>query len=138
MTTTFAESDACPCGTGRSFGTCCGPIHQTGAGLGIFAEQLMRARYTANVIGDLEFLASSWHDDTRPATLSAEPGLTWTGLTIVATEAGTGLDTEGTVTFEAAYLAGGEPGVLHERSNFVRVDGRWVYLDGIVHVNESR
>lgn len=132
MNAIVADGDVCPCATGRDYGMCCGPVHRTGAGLGIFAEQLMRARYSAFVIGDIEFLARSWHPDTRPADLVPDPGLTWTGLTIVDTEAGTGLDTEGTVTFEAAFVGSDGPGVLRERSRFVRVAGQWMYLDGAV------
>ena len=124
-------SDApCPCGSGATYARCCGPIHQRGAGLGITAEQLMRARYTAYVRGDQEFLARSWHPDTRPDPLAPDPAVEWLGLTVLATTGGSGLDAEGTVTFEARYRVAGQPSAMAEQSRFVRLDGGWVYVDG--------
>lgn len=90
----------------------------------------MRARYTAYVIGDDEFLLSSWHHDTRPVSISFDPNLEWLGLEIVDTEAGSALDSTGVVEFRARFRRGGEHLELHERSRFARVNGRWLYLDG--------
>ncbi len=120
----------CPCGTGRDYEACCEPIHRDGAGLGLTAEQLMRARYTAYVQHNADFLRQSWHPDHRPNALSFDPTTTWEGLTIEATENGGGLDSIGTVEFKARFTRGGEGFVLHELSNFVRVGGKWVYTDG--------
>jgi SEC-C motif-containing protein len=38
------------------------------------------------------------------------------------------LDTVGTVEFVARYHADGSAGAQHEKSSFVRVDKRWVYV----------
>lgn len=54
----------------------------------------------------------------------------WTGLAVVATSGGAMLEAEGTVEFVARYVRDRAPGAQHERSRFVRVDGRWRYLDG--------
>ena len=48
------------------------------------------------------------------------------------TEAGQEGDIKGVVEFRATYLVEGELGILHERSRFVREDGRWFYVDGEV------
>ena len=38
------------------------------------------------------------------------------------------LDTEGAVEFDAHYVEGNRRAVLHERSLFLREQGRWVYV----------
>lgn len=119
--------NACPCGSGRAYDACCGPAHR-----GIAADSaqaLMRSRYSAYVLGDVDYLLASWHASTRPAALATEPGTRWLGLD-VRRHAMTGADTA-TVEFVARYKLGGAPAVrLHEVSRFVREDGRWYYLDG--------
>jgi SEC-C motif-containing protein len=104
-------------------------VHAQGAGLGVSAERLMRARYSAYVRHDGKFLLASWHPDTRPESVVFDDGLEWLGLEIVDTEAGSAFDNEGIVEFKARFRRGGEHLELHERSSFIRIDGRWVYLD---------
>lgn len=94
------------------------------------AEALMRSRFAAFRSGDTAWLLASWHPDTRPNELNLDGDPTWRGLQIVDTVAGTETDDEGIVEFRATYLQDGELGVLHERSRFVREDGRWLYVDG--------
>ena len=122
--------ETCPCGIGMPYADHCQRVHVAGAGLGVSAEALMRARYSAYVLHDRPFLLVSWHLDTRPAELDFDPTLEWVGLEIVTTESGTGLDTAGMVEFKARFTRGGENLELHERSTFERVDGRWVYVIG--------
>jgi len=93
----------------------------------------MRSRYSAFAVGDLAYLARSWHPGTRPRKIHDDPTRRWTGLTVLSTERGGLLDQEGTVEFEARHTGGsedepGEDHVVHERSTFARVDGRWVYV----------
>lgn len=90
----------------------------------------MRARYSAHVLGDEGFLHRSWHPDTRPGELSLDPDHRWTGLTIVETVGGGGLESDGIVEFVARYTKGNGSFQLHERSRFTRVGGRWLYVDG--------
>jgi SEC-C motif domain protein len=92
----------------------------------------MRSRYTAFVVGDVRYLAESWHPATRPADLTLDPALRWTGLEIVATAAGAPGDARGVVEFRAGWRQGGDGGELHERSRFVRQNGRWWYVEGEV------
>ena len=42
------------------------------------------------------------------------------------------LDTEGVVEFRATWRQRGVTDVLRERSQFVREDGRWLYVRGAV------
>ena len=118
----------CPCGSGTSYVTCCGPLHDGAAAT--TAEALMRSRYAAYATGRLDYVFRTWHPRTRPDEITASPGLTWTGLTIVSTSGGGPDDDAGEVEFRAAYRTADGPGLLHERSRFERRAGRWVYVDG--------
>jgi SEC-C motif-containing protein len=78
-----------------------------------------------------DYLLSSWHPSTRPATLEPDDGAVWRKLQIVDTVTGGPGDETGIVEFRASYRdAAGTTGVLHERSRFDRDNGRWRYLDG--------
>jgi SEC-C motif domain protein len=124
------DSRPCPCGSGRPYADCCGPIHR-GTSTAATAEALMRSRYSAFALGDSDHLLRSWHSATRPARLRLDPGTRWTGLEILDTERGGVFDTTGTVTFRAHYREAGRPGTVQERSRFRHEDGRWVYLDAL-------
>lgn len=91
----------------------------------------MRSRYTAFAVGDQAYLAATWHSGTRPASLDLDPGISWTGLDVLATSGGSLLMAEGIVEFRAHYRDRRGPGSQHERSRFLREDGQWRYVDGI-------
>ena len=121
----------CPCGRTTARGAalqladCCGPILAGEAAA--TAEQLMRSRYTAFVLGRVEHVLATWHASTRPAELSLDAHK-WLGLE-VRRHALTGLDSA-EVEFVARFRVGGKAVRQHERSRFVREGGRWFYLDG--------
>ncbi|MEV6635637.1 YchJ family metal-binding protein [Actinoplanes sp. NPDC051470] len=114
----------CPCGLGLPYAECCGPAHNGTAPP--TAESLMRSRYTAFAMNRPDYLLSTWHPDTRPATIEPDPGTQWTGLTVLAARGGL-LDTEGEVEFVARYLTAGRRARVQERSRFLRHDSKWVY-----------
>lgn len=114
---------ACPCGTGAAYDACCGRLHR-GAAQAQDPEELMRSRYAAFALGDLDHVFRTWHPRTRPEVIEPDPDLTWTGLEILEA---TGAE----VAFVASYLRDGVPGVRRERSRFEQRAGRWVYVDGI-------
>lgn len=120
----------CPCGSGAPYDACCGPLHEGAAAP--TAEALMRSRFSAFALGLTPYLVASWHPSTRPADLTLDDDVTWRRVQIVDTVAGGPEDADGVVEFRASYRAPDGAGLLHERSRFVRVDGRWVYLDGDV------
>lgn len=119
--------DPCPCGAGL-YANCCGRWIGTGVAAPD-AEALMRSRYTAFVLDAREHLLATWHPDTRPPTIEPpEPGLRWLGLEVRRHRL---QDAEhATVEFVARSKLAGRAHRLHELSRFVRVDGRWLYLDG--------
>ncbi|OBG84281.1 hypothetical protein A5733_02040 [Mycobacterium sp. NS-7484] len=121
----------CPCGTGRAYPDCCGPLH-SGAPAPT-AVALMRSRFSAFAVGDDAYLLASWHPDTRPDELDIDETITWRRLQIVDTDAGGHEDTVGVVEFRAQYVHDGKRHILHERSRFERVEGQWRYLDGEIH-----
>lgn len=125
----MAVADACPCGSARAYALCCGPVHAGSPAP--TAEALMRSRFSAFARGDAAYLLASWHPETRPADLHLDADVVWRRLQIVDTVAGGDDDAEGVVEFRASYRDADGGGVLHERSRFARVEGRWVYVDGV-------
>jgi SEC-C motif-containing protein len=122
------SQETCPCGSGRPYANCCGPLHAGQAAPD--AESLMRSRYCAYVLGLEAYLLASWHPDTRPATveLGATPRPKWLGLAVKAYIPQD--EWHATVEFVARYKLNGRAFRLHETSRFQRVDGRWLYVDG--------
>lgn len=127
----MTAAEECPCGSGAPFGRCCLALHRGESAA--TAEQLMRARYSAYAVGDLDYVWQTWHPRTRPAALTPQSDLSWTGLQILDTVAGGAGDQAGEVEFRAHYRDGRGPGTLHERSRFAVRARRWFYLDGDVY-----
>ncbi|MDP1863560.1 MAG: YchJ family metal-binding protein [Thiobacillus sp.] len=122
---------SCPCGSGHSIEACCGRFH---AGTAVpDAEHLMRSRYSAFVLGLEDYLRATWHPDTRPADigLDATPTPQWLGLAIKSHTLQD--DNHATVEFIARYKLNGRAFKLHESSRFEKMDGRWLYVDGVMH-----
>lgn len=123
----------CPCGRrdarGRplAYVACCGRFLDEGLSAPD-AEHLMRSRYSAFVLGRADYLLTSWHATTRPASLDLEPGIKWLGLEVREHRAVDADHAE--VEFVARSRMGGRGQRLHERSRFVREGGRWFYVDG--------
>ena len=127
---------ACPCGRldarGRplAYAGCCGRyIDHWDACPAPDAESLMRSRYTAFVREDEGYLRATWHASRRPSRVTFEAGGKWLGLEVRgARQTGEG---QAQVEFVARFRsAAGQAERLHERSRFVREDGRWFYVDG--------
>ena len=116
----------CPCQSGKNYDLCCGRFisHQTVAEN---AQQLMRSRFSAYALNKLDYLVESWHQDYRPEYLQIDPGIKWLGLDIInyATQGD-----DATVEFEALLLVDQKVDAMHEKSQFVREQGRWLYATG--------
>ncbi|WKG05249.1 YchJ family protein [Mycolicibacterium sp. HK-90] len=128
----MSSDEHCPCGTGLAYADCCGPLHAGGRPAPT-AVALMRSRFSAFALGDVAYLLTSWHPRTRPSDLTLDATIAWRRLQIVDTDAGGEDDATGVVEFRAQYAHGGKRHILHERSRFERVKGRWRYLDGDVY-----
>jgi SEC-C motif domain protein len=125
---------ACNCGLGPSLDECCGRFLK-GDAKPETAEALMRSRYTAYALEDIDYIFNT-HDPTtvhtQDRTYAAKwaKDASWDGLEIVATEKGGVADTEGVVEFKARYRIGNQPALHHERSTFRKDGDQWYYIDG--------
>ncbi len=131
----MTDNVACPCGRTEAkkraviYSDCCARfIAHFDATPAPDAERLMRSRYSAFVGERADYLLATWHSTTRPASLTFDAGAKWLGLE-VREHTVTGPDTS-EVEFVARYRLAGQAVRMHERSRFVREDGRWFYVDG--------
>lgn len=116
---------ACPCGSGTAYADCCGPYHQGAPAPS--PEALMRSRYSAFALDLRDYLLSSWHASTRPASLAADDTTHWVRLEILGSQAA---GDQGRVHFRATFREGRRWAVLEEESRFLREAGRWYYQEG--------
>jgi len=124
-----AEAAPCPCGAALAYAACCGRWHAGAEHMRApSAEALMRSRYSAYVLGRLDYVLATWHPQTRPAALEPEaPGQRWLGLEVRQHRV---LDDDhAMVEFVARVKQAGRAVRLHERSRFERLGGCWFYLD---------
>ncbi len=137
MTASPAESAAprrdqpCPCGSGKTFALCCEPI-LTQQRPAATAEELMRSRFTAHVARDYAHLHRTY---AKTASEPYEPGkdpaaTAWTRLVIHAHDAGVRPDTS-FVDFTAYYREGEQEHALHEKAEFHRINGAWLYTRAV-------
>ena len=133
-TPTTPTSAPCLCGQALPYAECCGKYH---AGQPApTAEALMRSRYSAYALGLEAYLRATWHATTRPdaQTPLCDPATRWLGLEIRdcgAVDSDDASETDSAfVEFVARCKVGGRAYRLHEKSRFVREDGRWYYVDG--------
>lgn len=117
----------CACHSGKSYTDCCQPLH-----LGqpvADAERLMRSRYSAYALKLAEYILHTWHPDTRPTSLSVQDlsGIKWLKLEVISSRLIDDIHAE--VVFKATYQSGKQKKMhLSEHSQFMRVDGRWLYV----------
>ena len=125
----MANNEPCPCNSGSPHSSCCEPLI-SGKKRAITAETLMRSRYTAYVVKNVDYLLKTWHPSTKPTNIDLGTIPEWYGLHIVSTEAGDESDSNGTVEFKATSLSQGKILQLQEKSRFVKEHDQWLYVDG--------
>ncbi len=124
----------CPCGSGKSYTACCEPYIK-GKSSAPTAEALMRARYTAYVKQEIDFIEAT-HSQERRNRLDIKETEKWAresewlGLEILKTEQGQPGDETGIVEFIAKFRQDGTDYDHHEVSTFNSVDGKWFFNDG--------
>jgi len=119
----------CPCMSGRNYDQCCRVIHldQPSA---LQPEQLMRARYSAYVLGKEDFILSSWAFETRPKELFINHRTQWLALKDVIPEPVSAKTNNAAVSFTTIYLEENMLHTLQERSTFIMRSTGWYYLNG--------
>ncbi|MEJ2609642.1 MAG: YchJ family metal-binding protein [Candidatus Thiodiazotropha sp.] len=132
----------CYCGSNVDFERCCGPILK-GSSQAESAEALMRARYSAFVVNNPEFLHKSLHPDHRSdhdieATRRWSANSQWLSLEVVDVEGGEASDDEGSVEFIATYKEQGIVRSHHEISRFAKQGDTWYFMDGKLVVPQTK
>lgn len=131
--------ELCPCCSGLAYKACCGPYHQgTPAPTAI---ALMRSRYSAYARGLFDYIIRTTHPKNpryeknlkkwAEEILHFSHETEFTKLEIV----GFGEDW---VEFTAHMKQGGSPILLKEKSQFAKIDGKWLYLSGILTETKSK
>jgi SEC-C motif-containing protein len=128
------QTNRCPCGSDNALPACCGR-YLSRAEFPTTAEELMRSRYTAYVVGDVEYIMDSHDTATSEAVDRASAArwarqAEWLGLEVLDTERGQPTDDDGIVEFKARYRLDGAVCTHHERSTFRKTRGRWFYVEG--------
>ncbi len=126
--------ELCPCHqagqSNKPYHECCQPFH-LGQQLPTTPEQLMRSRYSAFVKKEFEYLVDTHHPDFR-GDMTAE-GLaigsypSWLGLSV---ESSNNQGNSGEVTFKAWYQDSSTIDAIYEKSQFMRLEGKWYYTTG--------
>ncbi|PSX09498.1 YchJ family metal-binding protein [Photobacterium angustum] len=129
------HTSMCPCGSNKPLIECCKPIHLDHS-KAKHPEQLMRARYSAHVLGLVDFVVQTYHSSCEAEqhrdAIAESVHLTWLGLDVLNSEiAESG---EGFVEFKAMYKEAGNEYILQERSRFLQQEKDsklcWFYIDG--------
>jgi SEC-C motif-containing protein len=131
----------CPCGSGNLLNSCCGHYHEGHPAPD--ARALMRSRYSAYVLGHIDYLLAT----TLPAQ---QPGLdrdaieqwsaqsTWLGLEVENAQVIGGQPEHAFVTFVARWHDSNGEHSHRERSAFVQNSGRWYFIDPTVGLDAGR
>ena len=103
------NNELCPCASGKTYGECCGPI-LGGERKADTAVELMRARYSAYAVGNVEFLYASSGPEARSefdekTTRDWSTSAKWHGLEVLSTVRG-GNDDLGALTGKLGNLPG--------------------------------
>lgn len=123
----------CPCNPTKKYNECCEKAHKNIASVAT-AEELMRSRYSAFVLGNIAYLQQSHCSRTRPSKKEKKEieqwakSVNWLKLEVLKTSKGNLEHTTGTVEFKAFFMEKGEVQVIHENSLFNIENKHWVYV----------
>jgi SEC-C motif-containing protein len=129
----------CSCGNQKEYSECCEPYIK-GKSIPKTAEALMRARYSAFVHHEFDYIFKTHHKSTL-TDLDREGVKTWgleskwLGLEVIASDKGKEKDTEGTVEFRCKFILKDAEQSHHELSSFIKENGEWYFMDGVLRNN---
>lgn len=126
----------CPCGSGATYSDCCEPVIK-GSKPAETAEKLMRARYSAYVGVEMDFIFETTHPAHREGydhkgTREWAESADWQGLEIIDTKKGGSADNAGEVEFIARFRDKEALREHHELAQFKRENGSWFFTDGMM------
>ena len=124
--------EECPCGLPNNYENCCYVYHSTKTHAPD-AETMMRARYSAYVFCEIDYLIKTiplLHRKSfdRKSTKHWSQNAQWLGLEIVSSKETHGGE-KAQVEFKAKYIFENEQQLHHERSTFEKIQGRWFFVD---------
>lgn len=121
--------EECPCGSVFPYTDCCALLIRGATGADT-AEDLMRSRYTANVLKEWDYLIQTRRlgerQDSRDLA-AANEGVEWKKLEVLHLQSGGLGDKEGEVTYAATFEKDGKKEILRETAKFLNEEGRWYY-----------
>lgn len=125
----------CPCQSGKTYGECCQPFHSFSL-FPITAEQLMRSRYTAFFLANADYIVQTTVPAQQPlldvvAIQTWGETTEWAGLEIVQHQQQIS-KIHSQVEFNAFFRTETSIETHHEKSLFVRINGRWYFADPTV------
>ena len=126
----ISQEDRCPCGSGQSYQACCAVIHDNPR-KAVSPEQLMRARYSAYSMANIDFIEATMVSpaadgfDVASASQWAQ-SVTWLDLAVLDSRRMPNRP-RGEVEFVARFIDADHVQVMHERSVFIKKKGRWYY-----------
>jgi SEC-C motif-containing protein len=132
----------CACGSLKTYSTCCEPFI-TGKSYPETAEQLMRSRYTAYTLNDINYIKKTLAPESQKdfdvkASKEWAANAEWLGLKISSVKKGAATDTEGIIDFTVTYKESGKKLEHHEISEFRKDNnGHWLFVDGDAHTHEE-
>jgi SEC-C motif-containing protein len=128
----------CYCCSGKLFKDCCQPLLE-GHVKAANGSALMRARYSAYCLKNIEYIFATYHPDqhfSNTRTQIAEFAFSVHFVNLIITSCSDPINKDDATTcqvsFIAKYINGNKLETLMEQSRFVWVEGRWYYYDGDV------
>lgn len=126
--------DTCPCGSNLAYAQCCYPVIK-GEATPATAEQVMRARYSAYVRQEIEYILTSLHPAHRAdydvkSTRAWAENAEWHKFEVLEISGGGPEDSEGQVEFVVTYTEKGIRKEYHELATFKKEGEIWYFVDG--------
>lgn len=139
MINKISATASCPCSSGVNYSDCCQPYHL--GQLPLTAEQLMRSRYTAFVLQNIDYVVATTVP-SQQALLDQKvlknwaATTNWVGLNILKHQENLAKTNSSpkhsAVEFEAFFQEKGQKQRHHEYSLFVQIGERWYFVDPTV------
>lgn len=125
----------CPCQSGHLYQDCCAFLHQKKRNAET-AEQLMRSRYTAFVLQDIDYIVattvpSQQHLLDKKALRQWSEQTQWCGLEVISHQPNL-TQRHSAVEFNATFMTEEGKRIHHEKSLFVNIGQRWYFVDPTV------
>ena len=123
----------CPCGSGQDLDDCCGAM--IAGAPAPTAEALMRARYTAFALGQIDYLADTLAPEARGDFDPIEAGGTasdavWQSLEGAPSPMAVGMTRPARWSSWPAFACAASRACINELARFRREQGRWVCAGG--------